>query len=140
MGVLYLDLDGFKHINDTLGHETGDTLLCMVAARLVDTVRQEDTVARLGGDEFVIVLWDLNLDNDVSSLLTKLLATLSQPYVIKGHNVNVTLSIGASIYPMHGDNAETLLKSADLAMYEAKRDGKNNFHLAVNTRPPKVRT
>lgn len=130
MAVIYLDLDGFKQINDTLGHDAGDTLLCMVATRLVQSVRQEDTVSRLGGDEFVIVLWDLNHDNNVSNLVLKLIEAVSQPYSIKGHGVSVTASIGASIFPLHGDNAETLMELADKAMYEAKRAGKNNYRIA----------
>ncbi len=131
MAVLYLDLDGFKEVNDTLGHDVGDKLLCMVAARLLEAVRQEDTVARLGGDEFVIVLWDLNVDNDVSSLVSKVIRSVSQPYRIQGRDVSITVSIGVSIYPMNGAAAETLIKSADLALYEAKKAGKNCYRIAM---------
>lgn len=133
MAVMCLDLDGLKQINDTLGHDAGDTLLCMVAERLAAAVRQEDTVARLGGDEFVIALWELSHADDVVKLASKLLRAISQPYRIQGHTVNITTSIGVSIYPTHGEEVATLLKSADLALYEAKRTGKNCYRIAART-------
>jgi two-component system, cell cycle response regulator len=133
MAVMYLDLDGFKKINDTLGHNTGDTLLCMVAERLVSAVRQEDTVARWGGDEFIIALWSLSHGDDVSKRISKVLEAVSQPYSIQGGGVQITVSIGASIYPTHGADAETLMKSADRALSEAKRNGKNNYSIATHT-------
>jgi two-component system cell cycle response regulator len=133
MAVMYLDLDGFKQVNDTLGHDAGDTLLRMVAARLVAEVRQEDTVARLGGDEFVIALWELSQADDMNHLASKvMLAVSSLPYSIQGSSVKVTASIGIGIYPMHGQDVETLMKNADLAMYEAKRTGKNDFRIATH--------
>ena len=135
MAVMYLDLDGFKQINDTLGHDVGDTLLNLVAARLVAAVRQEDTVARLGGDEFVIVLWELNDDDGVIKPVSKVLQAMSQPYEIEGCEVFMSASIGISIYPAHGDCAEALIKSADLALYEAKRAGKNDYCIATNPAP-----
>ena len=131
MAVMYLDLDGFKQINDTLGHDGGDTLLSMVAARLVAAVRQEDTVARLGGDEFVIALWELIHGDDVAKLVSKVIQAVSQPYSIQGRSVSMTVSIGISLYPTHGEEAETLMKSADLALYEAKRTGKNGYRIAA---------
>src|SRR5450830_1811279 len=130
MAVMYLDLDGFKQINDTLGHDAGDTLLSMVAARLVATVRQEDTVARLGGDEFVIALWELSHGDDVAKLASKVIQAVSQPFSIQGRGVSMTVSVGVGIYPAHGEEVETLMKSADLALYEAKRTGKNNYRIA----------
>ena len=133
MAVMYLDLDGFKPINDTLGHDTGDILLTMVAARLVAAVRQEDTVARLGGDEFVIALWELSHGDDVGKLASKVIQAVSQPYSIEGHGVSVTASVGVSIYPTHGEEVETLMKCADLALYEAKRTGKNDYRIAAGT-------
>lgn len=132
MAVIYLDLDDFKQVNDTMGHDSGDILLGMVATRLVQAVRKEDTVARLSGDEFVIVLWDLNHNNDVSKLLAKLTRTVSEPYSIKGREVRITSSIGVSIYPLHGDKVEVLMERADTAMYEAKRAGKNSYRIAVH--------
>lgn len=131
MAVMYLDLDGFKEINDTLGHDVGDALLCMVAARLVGAVRQEDTVARMDGDEFAIALWGYSHDNDLVRLVAKVLLAVSHPYYIRECSVNITASIGVGIYPMHGEQAETLIKSADLAMYEVKRNGKNDYRIAL---------
>ncbi len=131
MAVMYLDLDGLKQINDTLGHDAGDALLGMVAARLVGAVRQEDTVARLGGDEFVIALWELNHADDVGKLMSKVMQAVSQPYSIRGRGVNMTASVGVSIYPTHGEEAETLMKSADLALYQAKSAGKNDYRIAA---------
>jgi two-component system cell cycle response regulator len=133
MAVMYLDLDGFKQVNDTLGHDVGDKLLNMVAARMAAAVRQEDTVARLGGDEFVIALWELIHADGLARLVSKVIQAVSQPYVINGHTVSVTTSVGVSIYPTHGDDADTLMKNADLALYEAKRAGKNDYRIA--TRP-----
>jgi diguanylate cyclase (GGDEF)-like protein len=131
MAILFLDLDGFKQINDTLGHDVGDTLLRMVADRLVAAVRQEDTVARLGGDEFVIALPELAHGDDVAELVSKVIQAMSQPYNIQGRDVNVTASVGVSIYPTHGEDVETLMKSADLALYEAKRSGKNDYRISA---------
>jgi diguanylate cyclase (GGDEF)-like protein len=132
MAVMYLDLDGFKQINDTLGHDAGDTLLRMVADRLVAAVRQEDTVARMGGDEFVIALWELSHADDVVKLVSKVIQTVSQPYSIQGRVVRITASVGIGIYPTHGEEVETLMKSADLALYEAKRTGKNDYRIAAH--------
>ncbi|MDO8206261.1 MAG: diguanylate cyclase [Gallionella sp.] len=135
MAVLYLDLDGFKQVNDTLGHDAGDTLLKMVSDRLVAAVREEDTVARLGGDEFVIVLSELSNADDIARLAPKMIQAVSQPYSIQEHSVNITVSIGISIFPTHGTDAESLMKSADLALYEAKHAGKNAYRLAISTAP-----
>ena len=128
--MLYLDLDGFKQINDTLGHDVGDAVLSMVAARLLATVRQEDTVARLSGDEFVIALWELSHADGLAKLASKILLAVSQPYNIQGRDVSITASIGVSMYPTNGDEASTLMKSADMALYEAKRNGKNDYRIA----------
>ena len=130
MALLYLDLDGFKQVNDTLGHAYGDLLLKSIAARLVDSVREEDTVARLGGDEFMIALWHVGSADDVSAVALKLVHSVSQPYPIDGHTVNITTSAGVSIYPAHGKDADTLMKSADAALYQAKRAGKNAYRIA----------
>jgi len=131
MAVMYLDLDGFKQINDTLGHDAGDTLLNLVAARLLAAVRQEDTVARLGGDEFVIALWGLSHADAVAKLASKVIQAVSQSYSIQGRGVNITASVGVGIYPTHAEEAETLMKSADLALYEAKSAGKNAYRIAA---------
>jgi two-component system cell cycle response regulator len=130
MAVMYLDLDGFKQINDTLGHDAGDALLCMVAARLLGAVRQEDTVARVGGDEFVIALPELSHAEDMAELVSKVIQAVSQPWSFQGHGARVTASVGVSIYPTHGEDVETLMKSADLALYEAKHSGKNAYRIS----------
>ena len=130
MAVVYLDLDGFKQLNDRLGHGAGDMLLKMVASRLVKTVRQEDTVARLGGDEFVLVLWHLAEPGYAATVARKVIEALSQPFDIEGNAVSITTSAGVGIYPVHGEDADTLTKSADLALYEAKRAGKNLYRIS----------
>jgi two-component system cell cycle response regulator len=133
MAVMYLDLDGFKQINDSLGHDVGDMLLKMVADRLVNAVRQEDTVARMGGDEFVIALWETGHVEGVAKLVSKVIQAVSQAYLIQGHSVNITASAGVGIYPVHGQDVETLMKSADLALHEAKYSGKNDYRIAART-------
>jgi two-component system cell cycle response regulator len=135
MAILYLDLDGFKAINDTLGHDAGDMLLKMVAERLIALVREEDTVARLGGDEFVIALWQLDQVSSVGALVSKIIEAISQPYYIQNCAVTVTTSVGIGIYPMHGEDVDTLMKSADLALYDAKHTGKNTYRISARTEP-----
>jgi two-component system cell cycle response regulator len=131
MAVVYLDLDGFKQVNDTLGHGAGDILLKKVAERLVATVREEDTVARQGGDEFIIALWQVSGADYATTVASKVIKAVSQSYDIEGHVVNITASAGVAIYPAHGKDADMLLKSADLALYEAKGAGKNTCRIAV---------
>lgn len=135
MAVLCLDLDGFTQINDTLGREAGDTLLRMVAGRLVAAVRQEDTVARVGDDEFVISLWQLNSADGVEKLVTKIISAVSQPYSVHSRtlNVSISVSVGVGVYPTHGEDADTLMKSADLALFDAKRSGKNAYRISERT-------
>ncbi len=133
MAVMYLDLDGFKQINDTWGHDAGDILLKMAAGRLVDAVRQEDTVARLGGDEFVIALSQIGNADDAAKVAAKLMTAMSQPYDLQGRTVNMTASAGVAIYPVHGEDVDTLMKSADLALYDAKRAGKNAYRVSERT-------
>lgn len=129
--IIYLDLDGFKQINDNFGHEAGDMLLQKVADRLVAAVRQEDTVARIGGDEFVLVLWELNDTDGVATLVSKVLLALSQPYLINGQIIHISASAGVSIYPLHSEHIETLIKKADMALYESKHFGQNGFRIAA---------
>jgi diguanylate cyclase (GGDEF)-like protein len=133
MAVVYLDLDGFKQINDTLGHGAGDVLLKMVAGRLVATVREEDTVARPGGDEFIIALWHVSGADYAATAALRMIEAVSQPYGIEGHTVSITTSAGVGIYPIHGEDADTLMKSADLALFEAKRAGKNAYRISERT-------
>jgi diguanylate cyclase (GGDEF)-like protein len=132
MAVVYLDLDGFKQINTTLGHAAGDALLKMVAGRLVATVREEDTVARLGGDEFIIGLWHLADGDDAVKVALKAIEAVSQPYDIEGRAVTITTSAGIGIYPVHGEDADTLMKSADVALYDAKSAGKNACRVSAH--------
>lgn len=129
MAVIYLDLDGFKQINDTLGHGAGDVLLKTIAVRLKETVREEDTVARLGGDEFVIALPHIRSANDAAKMARKIINAVAQPYDMEGQTVCVTASAGISIFPAHGHDVETLMKSADTALYAAKHAGKNSFRI-----------
>ncbi len=132
MAVMYLDLDGFKQVNDTLGHGAGDALLKTVAGRLTSTVREEDTVARLGGDEFVIALPHIRSAGDAATMAMKVIDAVSQPYDIEGQAVCMTTSAGIGIYPAHGEDVESLMKSADMALYEAKRAGKNGYRIGVH--------
>ena len=137
MAVVYLDLDGFKQINDSLGHVAGDLLLKRVAERLVGTVREEDTVARPGGDEFILVLRHISGPDHAATVALKVIEALSQPFDIEGHPVTITTSAGVGIYPVHGDDVDTLIKSADLALNEAKRAGKNVYRIAQSTAAPR---
>lgn len=125
--ILYLDLDGFKAINDTYGHGYGDDILKMVAARLVGASRKEDTVARIGGDEFVIVLGNLAGKGDAREPAAKLIEVISEPYFINDLTLRLSTSIGIAIYPDDASSVESLLGTADTALYEAKRAGKNRF-------------
>ena len=129
--VLYLDLDGFKEINDIHGHEYGDKLLVNVATRLKGAARAEDTVARIGGDEFMIVLAGLNSLTDVHGPASNFVRVISEPYAIDGHALNVTVSIGISFCPADADRVETLVARADKALYEAKSAGRNQYRLAA---------
>lgn len=126
LAVLFLDLDDFKIINDTLGHAAGDHLLMVLAQRLRECVRAEDTVARLGGDEFLVVLEELANVDDVSPIAAKMVEALSQPVAFEGSEMKVSTSIGISIYPGDGSDPEALIKCADLAMYRAKEQGGHN--------------
>ncbi len=130
LALLFLDLDGFKKINDTLGHSVGDLLLQAVSKRLTGCLRTSDTVARLGGDEFVVLLPTIPDEQDVVTVAEKILSTLAQSFAISGQTLSVTTSIGIGIYPTHTMELEGLMEMADAAMYEAKRSGKNQFVFA----------
>jgi len=127
LAVAFIDLDRFKQINDTLGHEAGDELLKEVASRLKTCLRDSDTVARLGGDEFVVLLTELEDEKDAATVAQKIIVTIAKPFVLLGQEFRVTASIGISTYPKDGRDEQTLTKNADIAMYQAKDDGKNNF-------------
>ena len=127
LALLFLDLDRFKHINDTLGHEAGDQLLQEVALRLTGCLRDSDTVARLGGDEFVVLLPELEEDQYVATVARKILAAVANPFLLCGQQFRITASVGIGIYPQDGLEEQALTRNADTAMYHAKKEGKNNF-------------
>ena len=138
VAVLFLDLDQFKQINDTLGHSVGDALLRGVSERLRGCLREGDTIARLGGDEFTMILTDLAQSDDIAEVAKKLLAIFSDPFRMETRELFVTASIGISVYPADGENAETLIKHADTAMYRAKEHGRNTFRFYVPSMNAKV--
>ncbi len=129
VAVMFLDLDHFKAINDSLGHNTGDELLKQVAQRLTGAVRADDTVARMGGDEFTFVLHEVQDAADAAKTAERVLSTIAQPFELAGRNYNVSGSIGISLYPQDGEDVETLVRNADAAMYRAKQHGRNTFHM-----------
>lgn len=127
VGIMMLDLDGFKQINDTLGHRLGDLLLIDTARRLVNCVRESDTVARVGGDEFMVVLPEIQGQNHLQTLAMKINDNISEPFLIEGKDLFVSASIGLALFPDDGTTAEVLLTNADTAMYRAKSEGKNTY-------------
>ena len=127
LAVLFLDLDRFKNVNDSLGHGIGDLLLTAVAKRLTNCLRDEDTAARLGGDEFIISLPDIADDGEAARVAGRILAELAKPFTIADHQLHADGSIGIALYPTDGDTAETLMRNADTAMYHAKESGRANF-------------
>lgn len=127
VALLFIDLDGFKTINDTLGHEIGDLLLQAVSRRLEDCLRKSDTVARMGGDEFTCILPNIEYSGDIKTVATKINAALSEPFELKGHEINISGSIGASLYPDDAIDADDLINKADKAMYDVKRRGRDDF-------------
>jgi diguanylate cyclase (GGDEF)-like protein len=129
VALMYLDVDNFKHINDSLGHAIGDLLLQSVAQRLLTCVRLSDTVSRQGGDEFVVMLPEAEDAQDAALTAKKLIAAVAKPHHVAEHQLHVTLSIGISLYPDDGKDVETVLRNADIAMYQAKKSGRNNYKL-----------
>jgi diguanylate cyclase (GGDEF)-like protein/PAS domain S-box-containing protein len=125
LAVMFIDLDGFKLVNDSLGHVAGDRLLQQVAARLEECLRKGDTLARQGGDEFTVVLPELHARDDARLVAEKFLERLHQPFDLDGHEVHVSASIGIAAYPVHGESIDELLRNADIAMYQVKGQGKN---------------
>ena len=130
VAIVYLDLDGFKDINDRHGHYVGDAVLQAVAMRLCAVVRAEDTVSRVGGDEFMVLLWDVASNEGAATVVLKMIAEVSRPYLVDGLQVALTTSAGVGLYPDHGDDPYALIKSADAALYDAKRAGKNDFRFS----------
>jgi diguanylate cyclase (GGDEF)-like protein len=129
VALLYLDLDNFKQINDLHGHAAGDQLLHIAARRLQEHVRQSDTVCRQGGDEFLVLLAEVEAGTDASLLAEELILALSDTYLIGGHDVHVTVSIGISVFPDDCSDVEAMVVNADTAMYHAKRSGRSRAQL-----------
>lgn len=127
LAVLFIDLDHFKHINDTLGHAVGDLLLQTVALRLRTCVRTSDTLCRQGGDEFVVVLSEIDDSEDAAQVASKMLEIFAKPVIVEGHELDIGMSIGISIYPEDGQQADVLIRHADVAMYHAKENGRHNY-------------
>ncbi len=127
IAVLFIDLDNFKRVNDSLGHAAGDALLGAMAVRLSACVRNHDTLARLGGDEFILVLENLSREELAAVVARKIVDSLKPPFLLEGHEFFISSSIGVSLYPKDGTDRETLLRNADMAMYRAKEQGRNNF-------------
>ncbi|MHB1672295.1 MAG: diguanylate cyclase domain-containing protein [Acidiferrobacter sp.] len=129
LSLLFLDVDRFKQVNDTLGHVVGDSLLQEVAARLKLCVRRSDTVSRVGGDEFLVLLYDTPLPENGLLVAEKIREALNEPFELMGHRFSVSSSIGMAMYPDHGRDPQHLIHYADEAMYEAKKDGGNRVRL-----------
>ncbi len=137
LAVLFLDLDGFKHINDSLGHQIGDKLLQSIARRLIGCLRISDTISRQGGDEFVVLLSELDHSDEAAIMAKRILEAVAAAHSIGQHNLHVTASMGLSVYPDDGLDAETLIKNADIAMYQAKENGRQTYEFftpAMNAR------
>ncbi len=135
LGVIYLDLDGFKAVNDQYGHEAGDAVLREVAARLTANLRQSDVICRMGGDEFTVLLKDVRGWQDIEAIAEKLVGALSRPYAYAGQPLELSASLGISLFGPDGADPDTLVQKADSAMYEAKRAGKNRYCFST---PPGV--
>jgi len=129
LAVAMMDLDGFKQVNDTLGHDVGDELLKSVSERLTLCMRETDTIARLGGDEFVLLFSELQGPASVSEGLERVIRTIAQPYMIEGNECRVTASIGVAFFPQDAISGDTLLRYADLALYRSKQAGRNRFSI-----------
>jgi diguanylate cyclase (GGDEF)-like protein/PAS domain S-box-containing protein len=127
LAVMLLDLDHFKDVNDTLGHSVGDKLLQAVGERLTSLLRKSDTIARMGGDEFMLILPKIARVEDTARVAQKVLESFRRPFVFDGHEIHITTSIGITIYPNDGEDADTLMRDADMAMYRAKAQGRNNY-------------
>jgi len=135
VAICYLDLDGFKLINDTQGHQAGDIALKIVATRMTEVLRASDTAARMGGDEFVVLMSELDDISSVKPLLERLLRAIDQPMDINGQRAHVSASMGVSLYPDNSEEPDTLLRQADMAMYQAKIEGKNCYRISSQKVP-----
>ncbi len=130
VAIMFIDLDGFKWVNDNHGHDAGDSVLKKIASRLKSCVRESDTVARIGGDEFVILLTEIHTADDAAVIADKVIQAVSQPITFTGLQLKVGASVGIALYPTNGNNPEHLLKQADSAMYATKNSGKNGYSFA----------
>ncbi len=133
VAVLYIDLDGFKPINDTFGHALGDTFLCHIGKAMSAAIRGKDTLARIGGDEFVAILSGFDSSTAADPMISRILAAATTPMLYQEQSLQVSASIGVSLFPWHAENAETLLQKADAAMYHAKKSGKDRYHYHGNS-------
>lgn len=133
VAVAFLDLDNFKTVNDSLGHKVGDLMLAEAARRLKRAIREDDTVARFGGDEFVLMLEEATSEQDAFTLASRVLQVFNRPFIVEGHEIHVSPSVGITMYPGDGEDADTLIRNAEVAMYVAKEQGKNRFHLFTTT-------
>ncbi|MGL5063316.1 MAG: bifunctional diguanylate cyclase/phosphodiesterase, partial [Microcoleus sp.] len=138
LAVVFLDLDRFKNVNDTLGHAVGDELLQSVARRLLNCLRADDTIARWGGDEFTLLLYNIESAEDATKICQRILYSLSSPFEFDGRELNMKASLGVALAPYDGEDAETLLKNADAAMYRAKQQGRNNYQFYTRAIGSKV--
>ena len=127
LGVIFVDVDKFKSINDTLGHDAGDVLLKTIASRMQGSIRETDTVARLSGDEFIVLLDGCKDISDIFVAIKKLVSAFQAPLNLANESFKVTMSMGVSVYPHNGESATQLLKNADIAMYKAKLEGRNRY-------------
>lgn len=127
IAVMFMDLDGFKKVNDEYGHVVGDELLQQVSKRVVTTLRESDTIARIGGDEFTMIITDIENTDSLDTIANKILSTIQETYTMHGHAFSVSASIGISLFPDNSEDINTLVKQADIAMYKAKKEGKNRF-------------
>ncbi|MEL1134504.1 GGDEF domain-containing protein [Desulfitobacterium sp. THU1] len=124
--VIFLDLDDFKKVNDTLGHDQGDLLLKEIANKLTETLREEDTVSRYGGDEFLVLAQNISAEA-IEELPRRIIESLERPFDLEGQSIYITASLGVSVYPVDGETVDQLIKSADIAMYKAKKNGKSQY-------------
>ena len=136
LAVMLLDLDHFKNVNDTLGHSMGDQLLISVGKRLTEILRQEDTISRIGGDEFCLLLPEVDRVQDAATIAQKVLKAFHKPFVLDVHDLTITTSIGVAMYPDDGEAVKTLLKNADVALYQAKQKGRDNFQRYASVMKP----
>jgi diguanylate cyclase (GGDEF)-like protein len=140
LAICYIDLDGFKEVNDLHGHGAGDELLVDITRRLQEVSREGDTLARLGGDEFVVLLNDLTFESECFQVLDRIMQTIATPMQVAGHPVSVSASIGVTFYPADDEDGDTLLRHADQAMYVAKQTGKNRYHIYDAIHDQRVRS